>query len=464
MAKSFQVLTRALKVASVALALFIFLRADCSAQSQMKTGVEGEGARQQQQQTLPATARALYEEAENYTRVRFGEFARTGVPYNQGLEQKIFQERRELAARNAARLDARGPLHGPDLYYAGLLYTLADKTDASLDALRRFLAEDAGAELKQSARFVFVQQATATGRAAEAEKVLAEYMSGEPRAPDEVNKLQLALASFYVKSREYARAAEHARVSFELALRGVGDKSSEPRARDGKIYTAGALLSDSLLKAGRRAEALAVIQQMRSLALALPSARLYGGATDLLLAKGEPLNVPPSSVAGASGNGAADVMRPPDIRISEWVEQTPFKLADMRGRVVLLDFWATWCGPCRASMPKLNALYKKYQDRGFVVLGLTNYFGNAEGRELTPAEEIEYLRQFKKKNNIAYGFGVADHIENETSYGIQAIPTAFLIDRAGRVRFITTDASDTEATALAEMVRKLVEEQYGNDK
>ncbi|MCA1635531.1 MAG: TlpA family protein disulfide reductase [Acidobacteria bacterium] len=191
---------------------------------------------------------------------------------------------------------------------------------------------------------------------------------------------------------------------------------------------------------------------MRALSFSLPSARLYHEATGKLLENGEPLDAPP-----APGVEAAPAA--PEIKINEWIEQQPVALSNLRGRVVLLDFWATWCGPCRYTIPKLNALHGKYKDRGLVIIGMTNYFGGrGTAREMGHAEELEFLRQFKRQNHIAYGFAVADHEENDDRYGIISIPTAFLIDRRGRVRFITVGASDIEAKALAAMIEKLIRE------
>ena len=190
---------------------------------------------------------------------------------------------------------------------------------------------------------------------------------------------------------------------------------------------------------------------MRARAVALPSARLYRQATELLLDQGERLDAPPALAGLAPG-------ATPEIKVSEWIDQAPVRLADLRGKVVLLDFWATWCGPCRVSMPKINAMSRKYRDRGLVVLGLTEFEGEADGRQLSRAEEIEYLRQFKRRQNISYGFGVSDDKETGRSYGVVSIPTAVLIDRQGRVRFLTISANDDEAETLQKMIQKLLDE------
>jgi thiol-disulfide isomerase/thioredoxin len=95
-------------------------------------------------------------------------------------------------------------------------------------------------------------------------------------------------------------------------------------------------------------------------------------------------------------------------------------LASMRGKVVLLDFWASWCGPCRRSMPHIEALHREYGPRGLVVLGV-----NSE----TAAKAKDYLQ--------ANGFTFPTLVDNGGNVGqqfqVSGIPTTVLIDRSGRV-------------------------------
>jgi peroxiredoxin len=71
---------------------------------------------------------------------------------------------------------------------------------------------------------------------------------------------------------------------------------------------------------------------------------------------------------------------------------------------------------------------------------------------------LVYLRDFKKRNGLRYGFAVSDEEDNDRNYMVGSIPTTFLIDRRGVVRFISIGSSELEATALQKMIKKLVDE------
>jgi len=101
------------------------------------------------------------------------------------------------------------------------------------------------------------------------------------------------------------------------------------------------------------------------------------------------------------------------------------KLADYSGKVLVVDLWATWCGPCQQEIPHLIEIAREYKDRGVEVLGLTR-----EDPENTP----EDVKRFSKDFNINYPIGwTDDEMESELMRGRGAIPQTYIIGRDGKV-------------------------------
>jgi thiol-disulfide isomerase/thioredoxin len=155
---------------------------------------------------------------------------------------------------------------------------------------------------------------------------------------------------------------------------------------------------------------------------------------------------------------AAHVERAPEIEIARWLDEKPLTLASLRGRVVLLDFWATWCEACEFTMPRLKVLEEKFKDRGLSVVGLTEFYGESGGKTLTREAELSEIAAYKKRLRLAYTFGVAETDANNLRYGVRALPTAILIDRRGVVRYINVGATDANDDALEGVIKRLLDE------
>jgi thiol-disulfide isomerase/thioredoxin len=397
------------------------------------------------------TAAQLFDDADTYTQKKFAEFEKRKMPYDQRLEDKIKQEQRDLAVRYATILAAR-KLEGQDIYYLGLLYNLAKNFDAALEAMRRFLSEDKSAkgEPAQNARAIIVIQAAKKGLLPEAEGRIAEYSQNQPQVADDRYVLENWMVSGYFKTQDYAHALPHAQELWNAARLASAKKKSF--ARDSMLNDAMGLLIGANLKLKKKDEALFAAREMRSLALRFPSGNLYKMSLRRLL-QADP-SIDPFKLSDTESEAVAL----PELLVNEWIDQKPTKLSDLRGQVVLLDFWAPWCGPCRVTFPRLQKWHESYKAKGLVILGMTNFFGRAEGKDLTKPQELDYLRNFKKTFRLPYGFAVADSEENDRNYAVASIPTTFLIDRRGVVRFISTGSGDEENLALSRMIKKVIEE------
>ena len=104
------------------------------------------------------------------------------------------------------------------------------------------------------------------------------------------------------------------------------------------------------------------------------------------------------------------------------LDGTIVRSKDLAGRVVVLNFWATWCGVCRAELPNLIRLQKEYHDRGLTVVGVS--FDDA-----APA----VMKEFVKRSGINYPVLFADEAVDQAFGGIEAVPTTVVIDRHGRI-------------------------------
>jgi thiol-disulfide isomerase/thioredoxin len=104
-------------------------------------------------------------------------------------------------------------------------------------------------------------------------------------------------------------------------------------------------------------------------------------------------------------------------------------LEKLHGKVVVLDFWATWCGPCKQSFPHLQKVYEKYRSQEDVAIYAVNTFERSSGDTRKTAVE-----KFIADNK--YGFPVLFDSDVASSNGIQSIPTQFVIDKNGRIQFI----------------------------
>jgi peroxiredoxin len=135
----------------------------------------------------------------------------------------------------------------------------------------------------------------------------------------------------------------------------------------------------------------------------------------------------------------------PDFTLDSLIGD-PITLSDLRGQVVVLNFWASWCGPCRVEMPHLNRLYDKYRASGFTLLGVNvdddpRLAGGAAGR-------------------MGVRFPVLLDADKAVSrlYALASMPSTYVIDRDGRLRYLHKGYRDGVEELYERQVRELVKE------
>ncbi|HEX8137308.1 MAG TPA: cytochrome c biogenesis protein/redoxin [Pyrinomonadaceae bacterium] len=129
-----------------------------------------------------------------------------------------------------------------------------------------------------------------------------------------------------------------------------------------------------------------------------------------------PTNATAKPAPGNSAFAAA-----PDFTLAK-LEGQPLRLSELKGRVVMLNFWATWCGPCRAEIPELNAMQREMRDQGLTIIGVSW------------DDTVEGVREFQQEVPQEYTILMGGEEVQSLFGGIPSLPTTYIIDRDGRIR------------------------------
>jgi peroxiredoxin len=121
-------------------------------------------------------------------------------------------------------------------------------------------------------------------------------------------------------------------------------------------------------------------------------------------------------------------------------------LAELKGQVVMINFWATWCGPCRQEMPLLEQIQARYEPLGFTLVGINVEPDSAAAEEWLAKAPVTFPILFDRENRVA------------ESFGVEGMPSSVFIDRAGKVRYVHRGYRPGDEAKYADMVRSLVKE------
>ena len=154
------------------------------------------------------------------------------------------------------------------------------------------------------------------------------------------------------------------------------------------------------------------------------------------------------------------------LAIETWVNGKPMTAEDLKGKVVLLDFWAVWCGPCIATFPHLKHLQEAYRDKGLVILGLTRYYNyewnekakRASRSEATveKADEQKMLVAFAKSHGLEHRFAIQSDNSMSAYYGVTGIPHVVVLDRKGKVQLMRVGSGGQNSRDVEDKIKELL--------
>jgi len=129
-----------------------------------------------------------------------------------------------------------------------------------------------------------------------------------------------------------------------------------------------------------------------------------------------------------------------NLRAGDGAVPQALELNSLRGRPVVLDFWATWCGPCQAQSPIVNAIAERYKDKGLAVVGVNT------------SEEDGLAARFVKKKGLGFPIVYDENNAIAKQYGVSNLPTLVVVSKAGKI--VAVRRGVTSDSALDEIVRK----------
>lgn len=465
--------------------LVLFLYSISSAQSGRQT--ENNSLSPETKAIRELSVKEMFTQAYNYRFDKAAELDKKKIPYSETLDEKIKQEQKQLAAKYAAAAVSREDLAGEDFYYLARLQYLATNEIDSLKTLKKFLTTtNNDAELMQTARSVVVLISATNKDFETAERVLAEYIKSQPILINERIKMEQQLVHSYRIENKHEFAAPHAIEAFTAAKTLLFEDTSRARALN-YFLDSGITLFEIQRELKNQSKAEETLETMRKYGADVSSHAVYFRAVDERIKymietdrKPAALEFYKKSLKQVDEDFAEISLRnlvkskllkrekhyellgetaPELAAVDRWLPNKPQTMESLRGKVILLDFWATWCGPCLTAFPSLIEWHNDLEEKGLVILGVTRYYGETDDGKADNAKEVKFLEKFKTEFKLPYRIVVARNQTNQIVYGAKSIPTAVLVDRKGKIRFVESGTGETREREIHKMILQLLAEE-----
>ncbi|KXJ98563.1 MAG: thioredoxin-like protein [Acidobacteria bacterium OLB17] len=408
------------------------------------------------------------------------------MPFSSSRLDALLSEQKALAAHNALRVGNIKSPEGDDIYYLGMLHWLAQNLDGTRESLTKYLggpSDDPGKA--QTARSILSVVLSKQAKPDDAAKLLEDYRKHEPGKPTDVIRMTAEIAKAYQSGKEFAKMVPFAVDAYETAKMMVDDASYRVRGLD-ELLDAGMLVFEAYRDTHDTARAEAALDDMRAVAAKVNAAGFYYYAGDQKIKYLIETGRKPEAMKFYDDIDATinrdikvvsireDIRRrfkvradqyrilgekaPEFVGIDVWFPGKPELLSSLKGKVVLLDFWAIWCVPCIEAMPDLKEWHEMFAKDGFEIIGITRYYGDSEGLPANKKDELALIKAFREKHKMPYDIAAALDQRNQLAYGATRLPTAVILDRKGVVRFVESGTSPQRLAQIEAAIKKLLEE------
>ncbi len=335
---------------------------------------------------------------------------------------------------------------GDELLALYSLYLQTEQFTQAIEAGRTLLKAEPKSRFASTVRTGLIRSLIELGQIEEAQQLLDEL---QKEMPETIFQVATRLSLF----RELVTAWRE-RGRYELvaknALRGY-----ELRTKRAKLFDAEERLSDVALR-DRLTLAAEYISAQERLGFKKEADAFH---KQVLTTEFEEQAVLKSFYESELGAARLMFTPAPELDAPIWAGSESVRLSGLRGKVVLLDFWAMWCSQCAGAFPEWRELQKRFSAKGLSIIGVTKLYGRSDMEEgLKRDQELKALRNFQSKHQLNYPIAVGkmDDLTNDEHYVVANLPTVVLIDRRGNVRHIKRGVGEYQK--LEKQIEKLINE------